>query len=112
MADSPLTASLAALARFFVGDGTLEQTLHRVAELAVEAIPATEFVGITMIVEGKVSTAIFTDETAPEIDQAQYATGDGPCLEAFRDNRVTMIESTLESGPWAAFRKAAADHGI
>jgi GAF domain-containing protein len=112
MVDPALRDSLVALSRFFVGDGTLQQTLTRVADLTVEAIPVAEVVGITMPVEGRQRTAIFTDEAAPEIDQAQYATGEGPCLEAFEDQRITTIESTLEDGKWPAFRRAAADHGV
>jgi GAF domain-containing protein len=112
VADSALTSSLAALSRFFVGDGTLQQTLTRVADLTVEAVPPVHLAGITMMVEGRQRTAIFTDEAAPEIDQAQYDTGDGPCLEAFQDQRITRIDSTVEDGPWPEFRRAAADHGI
>jgi GAF domain-containing protein len=112
MAESPLTRSLAALSGFFVGDGTLEETLFRVAHLTVEAVPAADLVGITMPVEGRNRTAIFTDETAPEVDQAQYVSGDGPCLEAFEDQRITQVESTLEDGKWPEFRRVAAAHGI
>jgi GAF domain-containing protein len=112
LADSPLSASLAALSRFFVGDGTVEQTLTRVADLTVDAVPAADLVGITMIVEGRQRTAIFTDEAAPEIDQAQYDTGEGPCLAAFAERRITQIESTREPGPWPAFRQAAAARGV
>lgn len=112
MVDSPLSSSLAALSRFFVGDGTLQQTLTRVAELTVEAVPPAELVGITMVVEGRNRTAVFTDETAPEIDQAQYDSGHGPCLDAFNEQRVTSIESTREEGEWPEFRRVAASHGI
>jgi GAF domain-containing protein len=112
VADSPLTTSLAALSRFFVGDGTLEETLTRVADLTVEAVPSAEMVGITMIVEGRNRTAIFTDEAAPEIDAAQYDSGEGPCLEAFQEQHITTIESTHEPGKWPEFRRAAAAHGI
>jgi GAF domain-containing protein len=112
VAGSPLTGSLAALSRFFVGDGTLGQTLTRVSDLTVEAIPAADLVGITMVVEGRDRTAVFTDETAPEIDQAQYDSDEGPCLTAFREMRITQIRSTREAGEWPAFRQAAARRGI
>src|SRR3954447_3230205 len=112
MSDQPLTESLAALSRFFVGDGTLEQTLLRVCELTTQAVPAADFVGITMLVEGRHRTAVFTDEASPEIDQAQYDTGEGPCLEAFRDQQIHGIDNTRDEGPWPAFRAAAAAHGI
>jgi GAF domain-containing protein len=112
VADSPLTNSLAALSHFFVGDGTLEETLTRVADLTIEAVPPAELAGITMLVEGRHRTAIFTDDTAPEIDQAQYDSGEGPCLDAFHERRVRQIQSTLTDGPWPEFRRAAAEHGI
>jgi GAF domain-containing protein len=112
VAESPLTSSLAALSRFFVGDGTLQETLSRVADLTVEALPPVELAGITMMVEGRPETAIFTDEEAPEIDEAQYRTGEGPCLEAFRESRVIRIDSTLRDGPWEEFRETASAHGV
>jgi GAF domain-containing protein len=112
VADAPLNSSLAALSRFFVGDGTLEQTLTRVADLTLDAIPRADLVAITLPVEGRKRTAIFTDELAPQIDQAQYDTGDGPCIEAFEERRITMIESTRQDGKWPGFRRTAAEHGI
>jgi GAF domain-containing protein len=112
MPDSPLNESLAALSRFFVGDGTVEETLQRVVDLTVDAVPPTSLVGITLIVEGRQRTAVYNDGVAPEIDQAQYDTGEGPCLDAFRDQRVHIIDATTEDGPWPEFRAAAAARGI
>jgi len=112
LSDSPLTESLGALSNFFVGDGTFEDTLHRVCDLTVRAIPGADLAGITMIVEGRQNTAVFTDELAPEIDEAQYDTGEGPCVEAFQTGEIRQISSTLEPGQWPAFRRSAARHGI
>jgi GAF domain-containing protein len=112
MADIPLSEALAALSRFLVGDCSVLETLQRVSDLTVEAVPAADLVGITMIVEGRQRTAVFTDPLAPEVDQAQYDTGEGPCLDAFDQQRVFRIESTREDGPWPAFRRTAAEHGI
>jgi len=110
--ESPLTESLVSLSRFLVSDSTMQETLHRVSELCVAAVPAAQFVGITMMVEGRARTAVFTDSTSPEIDQAQYDSGEGPCLEAFRQNRVTRIDDTTIDGPWPDFRVAASGRGI
>jgi len=112
LSDSALSGDLPALARFFVGDGTVQETLTRVANLTLDAVPAAELVGITMIVEGRQRTAVFTDEEAVEIDRAQYESGEGPCLSAFKESRVTQIESTAEPGEWAHFRNTAAAHGV
>jgi GAF domain-containing protein len=109
---SNLPEGLAELTQFFVGDRSVNETLERIAALAVDALPAVKYAGITMLVEGRERTAVFTDADAPKIDQAQYDTGDGPCLAAIREQRVHVIESTKEPGPWQAFRDAAFAHGI
>jgi transcriptional regulator with GAF, ATPase, and Fis domain len=71
-----------------------------------------DFVGLTMVVEGRERTAVFTDVASPEIDQAQYDTGEGPCLAAFERAEVVTIESMTDDGPFPAFREAAAARGI
>jgi GAF domain-containing protein len=110
--DSPLTRSLAALSRFFVGDGPLDETLRRVVDLTRDAVPPADMVAITLPLEDRRRTAIYTDELAPEIDQAQYDAGDGPCVDAFEEMRITAIEDTRADGKWPEFRQAAAKHGI
>jgi GAF domain-containing protein len=108
----PLARSLSALSRFFVGDGTLHETLSRVAVYAAEAVPAAAMTGITMLVEGRARTAVFTDESAPEIDSAQYETGIGPCLDSFRHRKVFRIDDTTTDERWRPFSEAAAAYGI
>jgi len=108
----PLDRGFAELTKFFVGDETMLDTLHRVATLAVEAIPAAEFCGLTMLVDGEPRTGVFTDPASPEIDQAQYDARSGPCLDSFRTGEILRIDSTAEDGPWPEFRAAALAHGI
>jgi GAF domain-containing protein len=103
--------SLRALTQFFVNDGTLGDTLLRVSQMACEVTPA-KYAGITMLVEGSAKTAVFTHPDAPEIDEAQYRTGEGPCMYAFRDLQIYRIDSTLEDARWPEFAQLAAAHGI
>ena len=107
-----LSKALDAMSQFFVGEATLHETLERVSQLACETVPATAMVGITMLVDGKARTAVFTDDDAPEIDSAQYETGVGPCLDAFRHQRPYRVEDTENGRQWPPFSKAAASHGI
>ena len=102
---------LSALAQFFVSDGTPGDTLLRVSQLACEVAPA-DMAGITLLVEGKPKTGVFTDAEAPDIDAAQYESGQGPCLDAFRHQRVYRIDSTSADNRWPDFARMAADHGI
>ncbi len=107
----PAEDAFAALVGFFTNESTLGDTLHRVVELACQAGPA-DMAGITMLVDGHPGTGVFTDPEAPEIDEAQYSAGTGPCLEAFRQQRVFRIDSTANEPRWPEFAKAAAAHGI
>lgn len=109
---SAFQAAVAALNNYFVGSQTLGDTLHQVAELTIQAVPETDHVGITLLVDGKLKTSVFTHPEVPEIDRAQYRTGDGPCLDAYRSGESYRIESTLQPGRWQEFRDSAARHGV
>jgi GAF domain-containing protein len=107
-----LSEGLAAMSRFFVGDATLQDTLQQVSDLACAAVETADMVGLTMLVEGRAKTAVFTDADAPEIDTAQYESGSGPCLDAFRHQQVYRIDDMEKDAQWPAFSEAAAAHGV
>jgi GAF domain-containing protein len=94
-------------------DGTdLESLLDRVADLAVEQLQGCDMAGVTMMgVEGP-TTAVFTDPAAPDIDIAQYRSGHGPCLEAYRTGTILRIDDTRRESRWPEFTAAALAHGV
>jgi GAF domain-containing protein len=104
--------ALGALSQFFISDGTLGDTLLRVAQLACEAVGPAGLAGLTLLVDGKPATGVFTDPEAPQIDAAQYESGHGPCLDAFRHQQVYRIDSTAGERRWPEFAGLAAAHGI
>jgi GAF domain-containing protein len=114
MPEDALSEAIAALSRFLVADVSIGDTLQRVAEITQRAVPAAEFVGISMLDDdGAPTTAIFTDVKSPEIDQAQYDSGDGPCLTSWREQRVVRLDDTRARRPdFPEFAVAAAAHGI
>jgi GAF domain-containing protein len=65
-----------------------------------------------MMVEGSPRTGVFTNPEAPEIDEAQYRTGQGPCISAFHYEQIYRIDSTSEDDRWSEFAKTALTHGI
>src|SRR3954451_20697935 len=120
--ESPLQRSLIELSAFLISERSVADTLTRVAYLAVEAVPPAMFAGITMMVDDRVDTQAFTDPMSPEIDQAQYESGHGPCLDAFRQRldhhrRVAAARRSLgrvcrrRSGPRGAQHVVAAVAG-
>jgi GAF domain-containing protein len=112
ISDDPTRDGLSALSRFFVGDATMGDTLQRVIDLAVVAVPPVAYTGISMLVDGKVTTSVFSDPEVPEIDEAQYRANSGPCVDAFRDGVVYAIPSTERDDRWPEFSRAALAHGV
>ena len=110
----PTAEALRALSHFLVADAPFGDTLQRVAHLTVESVPGARFAGITMLDEDeRASTAVFTDEEAPEIDQAQYDAGRGPCLDAWRTKVAVRIDDMRATSPdYDEFAQACLDHGI
>jgi len=108
----PMHDSLAALSQFFVGDRTLGDTLQRVVDLSEVALPSADMVGITMLVDGKAATAVFSDPAAPEIDVAQYRGSGGPCLKAYQTSEIVGIPMLEDDERWPDFVAAASAHGI
>ncbi|HEV2767612.1 MAG TPA: GAF and ANTAR domain-containing protein [Acidimicrobiales bacterium] len=110
----PRSEALHALSQFLVADVPIGQTLHRVAELSVAAVSGAHFAGITMLDDNeRPTTAVFTDEQAPEIDQAQYDTGRGPCLDAWRTKHAIRLDDLgrVDDG-YAEYAEACLNHGI
>jgi GAF domain-containing protein len=114
MSRDPRAAAMTALSRFLVADLSLGETLHRVATITMEALPAATVAGISMLgTDGMPTTGVYTDETSPEIDAAQYSTGNGPCLDAWRTKQVVRIDDMETDGKrYPEFAAAARRHGI
>jgi GAF domain-containing protein len=110
--DDEVRAGLAALTQFLVGGSSVADTLQRILDLAADAVPTARYTGLTMLVEDRVETSVFTDPDVVEIDQAQYAVGNGPCLEAFRTGEVFDVRSTAEDTRWPEFSRTAFEHGV
>lgn len=103
---------VAALHQPFSGDGSLGDTLTRIAVTAVDALSA-DMAGLTLIdAKGGATTAVFTDDAAPEIDQAQYDSDRGPCLEASRIRQIFRVDDMASEDRWPEFAAAALSHGV
>lgn len=83
--------------------------LHRVAWLA----SAGEFsCGITAL-EGCVpATVAASDETAARLAEAEYAAGEGPCLEAIANGKAVHVRDQQADERWVQYRSAALGRGV
>ena len=96
-----------------LGEDDVESALQTVVALAARTVPDCDAAGVTLLDErGHPSTAACTDETTLEVDQAQYAEGDGPCLEAARTVTIQRVLVEEAEARWPAFAHASQQVGI
>lgn len=114
MTSDELNDAIQTVSHFLVADVPLGTTLERIAELARDNLGAAVACGLTLLDErARPSTAVFTDEVSPAVDQGQYDAGAGPCLEAYRTRRVVRVDDTVAvADRWPGFSRTAVDHGV
>ena len=112
MIDDAVTLRLAELSMLVRDDDSLDTTLERVAELAVEVIDGCDSCSVTMQAAGMFLTATSTDAIARVVDADQYRVNDGPCLDAIREGRVNRVDEVSAERRWPAFCRLAEQHGI
>ncbi|HEY2332772.1 MAG TPA: GAF and ANTAR domain-containing protein [Acidimicrobiales bacterium] len=102
------------LSRFLVTQVTLGDTLRHVAEIAISAIPGADIAGISMLgQDGKPTTGVYTDEASPLIDAGQYLRGQGPCLDAWSQQRPILVADVRLAGDaYPDFAEHAVAYGI
>lgn len=109
-----LAGTLAQVARLLLHEDDLTSVLNRIAVLAVATIDGVQHCGITIVEGEAVHTAGSSGEVPVRVDQIQYDTDQGPCLDAIRQHQV--LESgdiTAELERWPAFApRVAAETGI
>ncbi|WP_326836258.1 GAF and ANTAR domain-containing protein [Amycolatopsis rhabdoformis] len=105
----------AELTRSLLAATTIGGVLQHLVTAAVRVIPAASLVSITLRgPDGLFYTPVETDPVAAELDQVQYRTGQGPCLDAARPDGPAHAESQdLAHEPaWPRFGPAAAERGM
>jgi GAF domain-containing protein len=88
-------------------------TLQRVAERAVEVVPAVDFVGISVRRRRRrVETMAYTAPEALLCDEMQYELDEGPCLEAIWENDAYLAANTSSDTRWPRWAPRVAEVGV
>jgi GAF domain-containing protein len=107
----PLKA-FAELGRLRLDEGDLRHVLTRIAELAKATIPGAAEVSVTLVSGNGAGTPAFTGELALALDETQYDSGHGPCLDAAKTNQTLSAPDLATETRWPAFATAATQAGV
>jgi hypothetical protein len=110
----PLAAEFAQLTRSLLDAENSAEVLDQIVRTAHAVVPGADLVSVTLrSADGRFHTPVDTGPVAVELDQAQYRTGEGPCVDASRMPGPGHIRSTdLAHEPaWPSFGPIAARRG-
>ena len=105
-------AGLAELGRIVLADTSLEQVLERVATLARSVVPGVMEASVTLVVGDRPGTPAFTGPLALDLDEGQYESGFGPCLDAARGGEVMVVEDMASETRWPDYCPKALALGV
>jgi transcriptional regulator with GAF, ATPase, and Fis domain len=106
---------LGELTRLLLTADTVKEVLRRVVVAARHAIPGADLVSITIRHDdGRLETPTVTGPEAVELDQAQYRSGKGPCVDAAEpDGPAYALSNDLaHDTAWPDFAASATAHGF
>ncbi|HSK55624.1 MAG TPA: GAF and ANTAR domain-containing protein [Jiangellales bacterium] len=103
---------LDSLTDVLLGEDDLPTALQRVVDLAVRTVPGCQAAGITLLRDGRPTTAAYTDERTLAVDRQQYDQGGGPCLDAASNRRINRVDVEEAAERWPGFAVAARGIGI
>jgi GAF domain-containing protein len=105
------TAALEKLGRLTLHEHSMQNLLQAVTDLAKLVMPGDTEASVSLLVDEKPSTAVFTGQMALDLDERQYERGYGPCLNAAVTGEITEIADTETETRWTDYVRAAADRG-
>ena len=108
-ADLASAEEFAQIARMLPVGTDLEATLARICALAVERIDGCVHAGVSLAERRRISTRGATDDVAARVDAVQYATNEGPCLDAIRQHEICHAADLSAETRWPLFAPAVVE---
>src|ERR671911_2193122 len=105
-------ALVTALAQILLDGDHISITLRQVAQVTRNALTDIDEVSVTLLDGVKARTVVFTGQLAVELDERQYQSGQGPCLDAAKTGDTIVVDTDDPANPYPEFSRAAQRAGI
>jgi GAF domain-containing protein len=107
-----LASLFAGIARTLFTAPTVLATLQQIVNFAFATVEGCDVACISLQDVDKVFTPAYSAPLAFEIDQLQYAAGEGPCLDAISKEPTVYAEDLADDQRWPVFGLQAAARGM
>jgi GAF domain-containing protein len=106
------TEAFSELGRIKLSDTDLDGVLKTIADLAKRTIPGAAEVSVTLVRGKNAHTAAFTGDLARDLDESQYESGYGPCLDASSTNATFSVPDMADETRWPKWTAQSVEHGV
>jgi GAF domain-containing protein len=103
---------LSQLAEVLTAEEEIGRVLQRSVDQLVGSVPGADMASVTVLRGETGETVASSNERVWAIDSDQYATGDGPCLEASRTREVVRVGVEEAHERWPEFARSARAAGV
>ncbi|KAA2261850.1 GAF and ANTAR domain-containing protein [Solihabitans fulvus] len=107
-----LEAGLRELTALMLSTTDIEQSLRHIADTACRLLPGHPMAGVTLERGGQVMTVASSDAHASMIDEIQYSSGQGPCLECMRGAEPILVPDLTRETRWGTYSTTMLAHGV
>lgn len=100
------------LADIQVSAETLDSLMGHIGRLGLQALEGWDAAATSVAEAEKIATFGATDDRVNPLDQQQYDTMKGPCVDAIQTGEVQYFNGDHVQPRWRQFAEAAADHAV
>jgi GAF domain-containing protein len=104
--------ALERLGRLTLREHGMRSLLQAVVDLARELVPGHPETSVSLLINDRPSTAVFTGELARACDESQYGRGYGPCLHAAGTGEVVEVVDARSDPRWPDYLAHAVELGV
>ncbi len=100
------------ISRVLLAAETVDDTLKRVVELAVETVEGCDACGVSIVqLGGDIATPAATGENVAKCDELQYEFGEGPCVSAIWEHQTFESHDLTQERRWPKWAPRAVELG-
>ena len=108
-----LAEQLSLLAGCLDDSEDVQGTLDGIVRAATAGVPGAEHASISSVQRRrKVITRASTGELSSAVDQVQYETGQGPCLDSLYEHVTVRLANLATESRWPAFTQRVREMGV
>lgn len=102
-----LTVAISRIQGLLLTQEKVDDAVHLLARAIKDSMPGTIGAGVSLLESrGRRTSSGYTDSMVKQADDAQYSTGQGPCLTAWAAEETVLVDDLAADLRWPEWRAA------